>query len=152
MLQQRISRTGFGQQNGQQVDKFTYQMPIEMTPTRAYDKWPGYDVLFDSYRAFRGILSPPKGTLNPQAWRQNARRLYVNTMVDLSVTHLFLTSKGIVGLSRDDILPGDWVFFFGGVRGAWILRDTGEGYYRIVSICPNNFSRMDVPVEVICIY
>ena len=50
--------------------------------------------------------------------------------------------------------PGDWICILGGVRGSWVLRETEKGYYRIVSIAatrPNDFSHIDVPVEILSI-
>ena len=66
-----------------------------------------------------------------------------------------MTSEDIVGVSRDDVQPDDWMCVLGGLKGAWVLRETGDGHYRIVS-CANVFPLEDVenndaPVEILTI-
>jgi hypothetical protein len=113
------------------------------------------DDLSISYRAFRGLITPPDDILNPQAWRKDASHAYLNILRDSKIKNFFVTSIDIVGVSRDGVQPGDWVYVLGGVEGAWVLREAGEGYHRIVSfanIFPwGDLENNDAPIEVLTI-
>ncbi|CAG5156880.1 uncharacterized protein ALTATR162_LOCUS4673 [Alternaria atra] len=113
------------------------------------------DDLSISYRAFRGLITPPDDILNPQAWRKDASHAYLNILRDSKIENFFVTSIDIVGVSRDGVQPGDWVYVLGGVEGAWVLREAGEGYHRIVSIASifpwEDLENNDAPIEVLTI-
>jgi hypothetical protein len=152
VLQQTVS-CNIGTKVDKSVDEVVFEVSIEMTLAQMYQGFPSIAVLFDSYRVFRGHISLPKKTSNPRTWRQKKSRHYVSAL-DSWAKHTFSTSTGIVSLSRDDVQPGDWVCILGGVLGSWILRETVDGYYRIMSTAatyPSDFSHVDVPVEILSI-
>ena len=111
--------------------------------------------LYMSYQAFRGLVTPPDDIPDPQSWRKDASYTYLNILRDSNIKNFFMTSEDIVGVSRDDVQPDDWMCVLGGLKGAWVLRETGDGHYRIVS-CANVFPLEDVenndaPVEILTI-
>jgi hypothetical protein len=113
------------------------------------------DELYESFKAFRGLKTPPGDDPDPNQWRRDASRTYLDVLRDSCVKDFFVTSTDIVGTSQDEIRTGDWVCVLGGVRGGWVLREVEEGFYRIVSIA-DVFPWADVrnsraPIETIMI-
>jgi hypothetical protein len=117
------------------------------------EAWEGE--LYESFKAFRGLKTPPGDDPDPNQWRRDASRAYLDVLRDSSVKDFFVTSTDIVGTSQDEVRAGDWVCVLGGVQGVWVLREVEEGFYRIVSFA-NVFPWADVrnseaPVETIMI-
>jgi hypothetical protein len=151
LLQQTISHS-FESLDTEEADKAIFYMSIAMSLTRIYQSAPDNGAMYYFYRAFRGFASPCKDTLDPQAWRREATRNYINAFQTSDVRQLFVTSTGIVGLSRDEVQPGDWLCQLQCVHAgcSWLLRKTEEGCYRIVSIAytfPNDLSGFQAQLE-----
>lgn len=143
----------------EEIDKAVFNLSTGFSTVRAGFTWntqsePAYDWL-GSYKAFRGLVSSPDPMVSPQTWRENASRDYLNMLRDSNITDLFVTSTDIVGTSRDEVQPGDWVCVLGNVRGVRILREVDGGFYRIVSdgnVSPHeDVENSDAPVEIITI-
>jgi hypothetical protein len=141
----------------EEVEKAVFDLSTAMSIARNLvgDEEDLVDDLYISYRAFRGLVTPPDDIPNPQAWRKDASHAYLNILRDSKIKNFFVTSIDIVGVSRDCVQPGDWVYVLGGVEGAWVLREAGEGYHRIVSfanIFPwGDLENNDAPIEVLTI-
>jgi hypothetical protein len=154
-LQQLIS-SKMKVHESQEANKAACEVSIAMSPTQYYKNAPGKDVLYSSYQAFRGLINPPEDTHDPQAWRQDASRYYINAFQASNVKQLFVTSTNLVGLSRDDVQPGDWLCILAGARGLWVLREAREGCYHLVSFShifgTNDFSDIDTTFEVLNIF
>jgi hypothetical protein len=155
LLQQMIS-SKMKSHEPQEADKAACEMSIAMSPAHSYKIAPEKDVLYNSYRAFRGLVSPPEDTHDPQAWRQDASRYYINAFQASNFKQLFVTSTDLVGLGRDDVQPGDWLCILGGLCGLWVLREAREGCYHLVSFShifgTNDFSDIDTTFEVLNIF
>ncbi|OAG22062.1 HET-domain-containing protein [Alternaria alternata] len=111
--------------------------------------------LYMSYQAFRGLATPPDDIPDPQSWRRDASYAYLNILRDSNIKKFFMTSEDIVGVSRDDLQPDDWVCVLGGLERACVLREIGDGHYRIVSFANvfpwEDVANNDAPVEVLTI-
>ncbi|KAI4925008.1 uncharacterized protein J4E92_007046 [Alternaria infectoria] len=101
------------------------------------------DDLYESYKAFRGLKTLPSDVDDPRQWRRDASRAYLRVLQESNAKNFFVTATDIVGTSRDEVQPGDWVCVLGGVWGVHILREVDGGFYRIVSIA-NVFPWEDV--------
>jgi hypothetical protein len=129
LLQQIISQN-FGALDAQEA---AFEISVATSLTRIYQSAPYMETMYYSYQAFRGFVRPSQDIPNSQAWRRDASRDYLNAFQASKVKHLFLTSTGIVGLSRDEVLPGDSICRFEGVGRTWNFRAEEKGCYRIVS-------------------
>ncbi|CAI9633839.1 hypothetical protein GT037_005197 [Alternaria burnsii] len=111
--------------------------------------------LYISYQVFGGLVTPPDDIPDPQSWRKDASYAYLNSLRSSNIKNFFMTSQDIVGVSRDDVQPGDWVCVLGGMQGVWVLRETVDGHYRIVSVAEGfpweDIKNNDAPVEVLTI-
>lgn len=141
----------------EEVDKALFDLSVSLSYAR-YTFRNNKEMFKDwymSYQAFRGLVTPPDDIQDPQSWRRDASYAYLNMLRDSNIKNLFMTPEDIVGISQDGVQPGDWVCVLGGVEGVWVVRETGDGHYRIVS-CANVFPWEDVknndaPVEVLTI-
>jgi hypothetical protein len=153
LLQQTINQN-FEALDAQEANRIAFEMSIATSLTRIYQSAPDIETMYYSYQAFRGFVRPFENIPDPQAWRQDASRDYLNAFQAVKVKHLFVTSTGIVGLSRNEVLPGDWTCRLEGVGRIWILRAEEEGCYRIVSSActlPRDFSDANTPAEIFAI-
>ena len=120
-----------------------------------YKDPPHYVDLYKSYKAFRGLETLPSDMTDLRQWARDTSRDYLSVIRQPNIENLFVTAADIVGTSRDGVQPGDWVCVLGGVRGAWILREVDDGFYRIVSFANvfpwGDVENSDAPVETITI-
>jgi hypothetical protein len=141
--------------NTQDTEKSTFYMSVAMSHSRQLNAASEEPAMYESYRAFRGLTEPPEGTLDSRAWRQDASREFVDILQLSHAKHLFVTSRGIVGLSRDEVQLGDLICRFEGVCRYWVLRAADPiASFRIVSITyifPDDLSGIDIPLEVLTI-
>jgi len=114
-----------------------------------------YVDLYKSYKAFRGLETLPSDMTDLRQWARDTSRAYLSVIREPNIENLFVTATDIVGTSRDEVQPGDWVCVLGGVMGAWILREVDGGFYRIVSFANvfpwGDVENSDAPVETITI-
>ena len=114
-----------------------------------------YVDLYKSYKAFRGLETLPSDMTDLRQWARDTSRAYLSVIREPNIENFFVTATDIVGTSRDEVQPGDWVCVLGGVMGAWILREVDGGFYRIVSFANvfpwGDVENSDAPVETITI-
>ena len=141
----------------EEVDDAFFKLSTSMSITRYVieeDEKISND-LYMSYQAFRGLATPPDDIPDPQSWRRDASYAYLNILRDSNIKKFFMTSEDIVGVSRDDLQPDDWVCVLGGLERACVLREIGDGHYRIVSFANvfpwEDVANNDAPVEVLTI-
>jgi hypothetical protein len=139
----------------QEIDEAVCGMSIAMSLVHYWKTIPAPDALYYLYGVFRGFVSPPENTFDPQAWRRDASRDYRNPLQVSNVKQLSVTTTKLVCLSHDDVEPGDWLCLLEGVQGFWVLREVEDGCYRLISVT-NVFgvdegSEIDVPIEIIII-
>jgi hypothetical protein len=140
-----------------EVDKALFELSTSMSFARSMSAHNEevHNDLYTSHQAFRGLVTPPDDIPDPQSWRKDASYAYLNILRDSKTKNFFMTSEDIVGLSRDDVQPGDWVCVLGGLKGVWVLRETGDGHYRIVSFANvfpwEDVENNDAPIEVLTI-
>jgi len=138
-------------------ERAVYDLSSGMSVVRKvlYDNetWDGD--LYDSYKAFRGLETPPSDVADPKKWRKDASRAYLRVLQEPNIENFFVTATDIVGTSRDEVQLGDWVCVLGGVKGVHVLREVEGGFYRIVSranVFPwEDVEDSDAPVETITI-
>jgi hypothetical protein len=143
----------------EEVDKAVFDLSTGMSMTRFWmedlEEQEVAGELYTSYQAFRGRITPPDDIPDPQAWRKDASHAYLNILRDSNIKDFFMTPADVVGVSRDSVEPNDWLCALGGMEGVWVLREVGEGYYRIVSLANvfpwDNLKDSDAPVEVLTI-
>jgi hypothetical protein len=141
----------------EEVDKTLFNLSTSMSFARYMirDNEQLLNNLYISYQVFRGLVTPPDDIPDPQSWRKDASYAYLNSLRSSNIKNFFMTSQDIVGVSRDDVQPGDWVCVLGGMQGVWVLRETGDGHYRIVSVAEGfpweDIKNNDAPVEVLTI-
>jgi len=111
--------------------------------------------LYESYKALRGLQTPPSDVDDPKQWRRDTSRAYLKVIQESNVKNFFVTATDIVGTSRDEVQPDDWVCVLGGVRGVHVLREVEGGFYRIISLANvlpwEDVENSDAPVETITI-
>ena len=107
--------------------------------------------LYESYKAFRSL----EFRSGYESDRGEVSRAYLKVHQKSDVKNFFVTATDIVGTSRDEVQPDDWVCVLGGVRGVHVLREVDGGFYRIVSranVFPwEGVKNSDAPVETITI-
>ncbi|CAN9189491.1 unnamed protein product [Alternaria alternata] len=141
----------------EEVDKTLFNLSTSMSFARYMirDNEQLLNNLYISYQVFRGLVTPPDDIPDPQSWRKDASYAYLNSLRSSNIKNFFMTSQDIVGVSRDDVQPGDWVCVLGGMQGVWVIRETGDGHYRIVSVAEGfpweDIKNNDAPVEVLTI-
>ena len=139
------------------VEEAVFDLSSGMSMFRAlnYDRETWEGDLYKSYEVFRDLENLPSDMTDLRQWARDTSRDYLKALQEPNIDNFFVTAADIVGTSRDEIQPGDWVCELGGVRGAWILREVDGGFYRIVSFANvfpcGDVENSDAPVETITI-
>lgn len=111
--------------------------------------------LYESYRAFRGLKTPPGDVSDTEQWRRDASRVYLNVIRWSRIEDVFMASTDVIGISRNEVQPGDWVCELGCITGVRVLREVDGGFHRIVSVADifpwEDVANSDAPVETITI-
>lgn len=86
---------------------------------------PNLEALYASYLAFQRLSSPNDETASTEA-DVAASQLYREALQSSRVRQVFVTRAGFVGLSKDEVLKGDALFFFSEGSHFWATRGVGK--------------------------